>query len=39
VEERNKDDEKILISVKDSGSDINNEIFPKLFSKFATKSF
>ena len=39
VEEKDKDDKKVIISVKDSGSGINNEIFPKLFSKFATKSF
>jgi two-component system, OmpR family, sensor histidine kinase VicK len=39
VEEKYKDDKKVIISVKDSGSGIDNEIFPKLFSKFATKSF
>jgi signal transduction histidine kinase len=29
---------KVVVSVKDSGSGIDSEILPKLFSKFATKS-
>ena len=38
---RDNDDAKevILISVKDTGSGIHPEIMPKLFSKFASKSF
>jgi signal transduction histidine kinase len=28
-----------MISVKDTGSGIDLELFPRLFSKFATKSF
>lgn len=39
VEEKDADDKNVIISVRDSGSGINSEIFPKLFSKFATKSF
>ena len=38
--EKNGDDEKeVIVTVKDTGSGINSEISPKLFSKFATKSF
>ncbi|CAN5306518.1 hypothetical protein BH18THE2_BH18THE2_09200 [soil metagenome] len=33
------DDDAIVVSVKDSGQGIDPEITPKLFSKFATKSF
>ncbi|HET7146927.1 MAG TPA: HAMP domain-containing sensor histidine kinase [Candidatus Nitrosopolaris sp.] len=33
------DDEMVIISIKDSGVGISPEIQPKLFSKFATKSF
>jgi two-component system, OmpR family, sensor histidine kinase VicK len=33
-----KDDKKVILSIKDTGSGINSEIFPRLFSKFATKS-
>ncbi len=33
------DDEKVIISIRDSGVGISPEIKPKLFSKFATKSF
>jgi signal transduction histidine kinase len=29
---------EVVISIKDSGSGIDSEILPKLFSKFATKS-
>ena len=39
VEENDKDCKKVIISVIDTGSGINSEILPKLFSKFATKSF
>jgi signal transduction histidine kinase len=28
-----------MISVKDSGTGIDSELFPRLFSKFASKSF
>jgi signal transduction histidine kinase len=33
------EDSNIIVSVKDNGQGINPEIFPKLFSKFASKSF
>jgi two-component system sensor histidine kinase VicK len=33
------EDDAIVVSVKDSGSGIHPEMTPKLFSKFATKSF
>jgi two-component system, OmpR family, sensor histidine kinase VicK len=33
-----KKDKQITVSVKDSGAGIDSEIFPRLFSKFATKS-
>ena len=34
-----KEDNHILVSVKDTGSGIDSEILPRLFTKFATKSF
>ncbi|HET6800751.1 MAG TPA: HAMP domain-containing sensor histidine kinase, partial [Nitrososphaeraceae archaeon] len=34
-----KEDNHILVSVKDTGTGIDPEILPKLFSKFATKSY
>jgi len=34
-----KKDNHILVSVKDSGTGIDPEILPRLFTKFATKSF
>jgi two-component system sensor histidine kinase VicK len=34
-----KEDNHILVSVKDTGSGIDSEILPRLFSKFATKSY
>jgi two-component system, OmpR family, sensor histidine kinase VicK len=33
-----KDDQNVILNIKDTGSGINSEIFPRLFSKFATKS-
>jgi signal transduction histidine kinase len=33
------DDEKVIIRIRDSGVGISPDIQPKLFSKFATKSF
>jgi len=33
-----KKDNYVIISIKDSGTGIDSEIFPRLFSKFATKS-
>ena len=32
-------EEKVIVSVKDTGTGIDPQIIPKLFSKFATKSF
>jgi signal transduction histidine kinase len=34
-----KEDNHILVSVKDTGSGIDSEILPRLFSKFVTKSY
>jgi signal transduction histidine kinase len=34
-----KDDSQVIVSVKDTGSGIDPEILPRLFSKFASKSF
>jgi signal transduction histidine kinase len=34
-----KDDSRVIVSVKDTGSGIDPEILPRLFSKFASKSF
>ena len=34
-----KEDNHILVSVKDTGTGIDPEIFPQLFSKFVTKSY
>jgi signal transduction histidine kinase len=34
-----KDDSRVIVSVKDTGSGIDPEIEPRLFSKFASKSF
>jgi signal transduction histidine kinase len=31
-------DEKVIVSIKDNGKGIDNEILPRLFTKFATKS-
>ena len=36
IGERN--DNQILLSIKDNGTGISSEIFPKLFSKYASKS-
>ena len=35
---RRFDDRQVLVSIKDTGSGIDSEIVPKLFSKFTTKS-
>ena len=32
-------DDKVIINIKDNGEGINQEIFPRLFTKFASKSF
>jgi len=32
-------DDKVIIHIKDNGEGINQEIFPRLFTKFASKSF
>ena len=36
---RKDDDSRVIVSVKDTGSGIDPEIEPRLFSKFASKSF
>jgi two-component system, OmpR family, sensor histidine kinase VicK len=35
----NDDENAIVVSVKDTGAGIDSEILPKLFTKFASKSF
>ena len=35
----NKDNNNIIISIKDNGKGIDSEIFPRLFTKFASRSF
>jgi signal transduction histidine kinase len=37
--EENEEDGKVIISIKDTGTGIDSELFPRLFSKFASKSF
>jgi two-component system, OmpR family, sensor histidine kinase VicK len=39
VDTKDEFDKKVIISVSDTGSGINSEMFPKLFSKFTTDSF
>jgi signal transduction histidine kinase len=34
-----EEDGKVIVSIKDTGAGIDSELFPRLFSKFATKSF
>src|SRR5215213_5945535 len=36
--EKDNDDNKVIVIIKDSGIGIDNEILPRLFTKFATKS-
>jgi signal transduction histidine kinase len=38
IVDNNQDDKAVLVSVEDTGSGIDPEIFPKLFSKFVTNS-
>jgi two-component system, OmpR family, sensor histidine kinase VicK len=35
----NDNDDEVIVSVKDSGPGISSEMFPRLFEKFASKSF
>ena len=37
--ERKEDEQQVIISVKDTKEGINSETLPRLFSKYATKSF
>jgi two-component system, OmpR family, sensor histidine kinase VicK len=37
--EKKKDNKEVIVSVKDTGSGLDLEILPRLFSKFASKSF
>ena len=39
ISEENEEDGKVIVSIKDTGTGIDLELFPRLFSKFATKSF
>jgi signal transduction histidine kinase len=39
ISEENVEDGKVIVSIKDTGTGIDSELFPRLFSKFATKSF
>ena len=38
AEKKDKDDNFILLSIHDTGTGIDSEMLPKLFTKFATKS-
>src|ERR687896_1428311 len=39
ISEENEKDGNVIVSIKDTGTGIDLELFPRLFSKFATKSF
>ena len=39
VSTEKKDNNQVIVSVKDTGSGIDHEILPRLFSKFSAKSF
>ncbi|MGC2575688.1 MAG: HAMP domain-containing sensor histidine kinase [Candidatus Nitrosopolaris sp.] len=38
MSEKNKDNNSVIVSVKDSGQGIDSTILPRLFTKFASKS-
>src|SRR5215203_3852422 len=38
-EEKEKEEEEVVIAVKDTGTGIDPELMPRLFTKFATKSY
>jgi len=37
--ERQKEEEEVVVSIEDTGSGIDPETFPRLFTKFSSKSF
>jgi two-component system sensor histidine kinase VicK len=39
AERKNSNQEQVIVNIKDSGEGINPEILPRLFTKFATRSF
>jgi two-component system sensor histidine kinase VicK len=39
TERKNSNQEEVIVSIKDTGEGINPEILPRLFTKFATRSF
>ena len=39
AERKNSNQEEVIVSIKDTGEGINSEILPRLFTKFATRSF
>ena len=39
ISSQRSDDDNVIVSIKDTGIGIDPEIMPRLFSKFATKSF
>jgi two-component system sensor histidine kinase VicK len=39
AERKNSNQEEVIVSIKDTGEGINPEILPRLFTKFATRSF
>ena len=36
---KEEEEQKVIVSIKDTGTGIDSEIFPRLFSKFASKSY
>ena len=39
ISSQRSDDDNVIVSIKDTGTGIDPEIMPRIFSKFATKSF
>jgi two-component system sensor histidine kinase VicK len=39
AERKNSDQKEVIVNIKDTGEGINPEILPRLFTKFATRSF
>jgi len=39
IEKKHSNQEEVIVNIKDTGEGIHYEILPRLFTKFATKSF